>query len=115
MRIIALALGWLLGLYVASRLGMPIAALAPGVAAGLAVAVAMRRHWRLLLAAMFVAGLLAGALRFELGGDSEPAGTLAAYAGEEAVDLRGIIESYPAQLGSVTRFRLKARELPVAG
>ncbi|MCH8283200.1 MAG: DNA internalization-related competence protein ComEC/Rec2 [Chloroflexi bacterium] len=115
MRIIALALGWLLGLYVASRLGMPIAALAPGVAVGLALAVAMRRHWRLLLAAMFVAGLLAGALRFELGGDSEPAGTLAAYAGEEAVDLRGIIESYPAQLGSVTRFRLKARELLVGG
>ncbi|MEE9285586.1 MAG: ComEC/Rec2 family competence protein [Dehalococcoidia bacterium] len=115
MRIIALAGGWLLGLYVGSRLGLPVTALAPGVAAGLALAFGIRRHWRLLLAAMFVVGLLAGALRFELDGDRGAGGTLAAYVGDDAVDLRGVIDSYPERLGSATRFRLKARELLVDG
>ncbi len=115
MRLIILCGGWLLGLYLGSRLDWPVGvALRLLPAAGIALFIA-RRHWRLLLAAVFAIGLFAGALRFQYHDEAAQGETLRALNGMGPVELRGIVASYPETLGSVTRFDLAAWEVMVGG
>ncbi len=79
MRVIALAGGWLLGVFLGAELGLA-AALAFGAAGALAAALlisaaaAPRRRW--LLVGLAVAGALIGVVRFDLhDGASDPAGS----------------------------------------
>ncbi len=114
MRLIALAGGWLLGLYAASQAGLPDAALIAGIPVALAAAVLLRRRWRTLLAALLLTGVFAGALRFELHERVESERTLSAYHGEQVV-LRVVVATYPDDLRTSTRFQVTAREIETGG
>ena len=102
MRIIAVACGWLLGLFAGSQTGLPLWLLAPGLALLGLASWRVRRHWRWLAVALLAVGTLAGALRFELADDAGPGGTLHLWNGAPDLEVRGIVDSYPERLGSVT-------------
>ena len=115
MRLIVLCGGWLLGLYLGSRLEWPLPVVAGLLPASGVTLFVVRRHWRPLLAVVFAIGLFAGALRFNFHEQAADSETLAALNGEGRVELRGIVASYPERFGPVTRFDMAAREVLVAG
>ena len=112
MRIIVLAGGWLLGVYLGAELGLP-AALAIGAAGALlagllfASVTAPRRRW--LFAVLAVAGALTGVLRFDLHDAGSDLGGLAPLHGSP-VELRGYVDSYPERAGTALRFELRVQE-----
>ena len=113
MRVIALAGGWLLGVYLGAELGLP-AALAFGAAGAVvaallfSVAAAPRRRW--LLAVLAVAGALIGVLRFDLHDGASDLGGLAPLHGLP-VELRGYVDSYPERAGTALRFEVQVEEV----
>ena len=111
MRLIVVGGGWLLGLYVGSRLGVPVVALALTLAAVVALAVVLRRPRRRMLAFLFLAAALAGMLRFDFHEEASSRETLALHNDSGVVELRGTVASYPEARGSVAQFRLSAREI----
>ena len=115
MRLIVVGAGWLLGLYVGSRLGLPLVALALALPAAIALAFLFRRRWRWLLASLLVVAVLAGLLRFHYHDDAAGRETLALHNDSGVVEIRGIVASSPELPGSVTRFRLSAREILLNG
>ena len=112
MRIIVLAGGWLLGVYLGAELGLP-AALAIGAAVALLAGLLFasltgpRRRW--LLAALAVAGALTGVLRFDLHDAGSDLGGLAGLHGSP-VELRGYVDSHPERAGTALRFELRVEE-----
>ena len=116
MRLIALAGGWLLGVYLGAELGLPVA-LAVGAAGALLAGLlfsgvtASRRRW--LLAALAIAGALTGALRFDLH-DASDLGGVAAFHGSP-VELRGYVDSYPERAGIALRFAFHVQEVRGGG
>ena len=115
MRWIVLGGGWLLSLYIGSRLDLPFLALVLLLPAALLGAFLVRRRWRPLMLALLVLALLAGAVRFHFHEEEARGEGLDLYHGAGSVALRGVVASYPEQRGSVTRFRLAAREVLVDG
>ena len=115
MRIIALSSGWLLGLYAASRLDLPMGLLIAGVAIALLGLVLVRRRWRWrwLLAALALAGLLAGGMRIEVDERTAAGGALASLNEAGDIELKGVVVSYPESGNGVTRFQLAVREVRV--
>ena len=112
MRIIVLAGGWLLGVYLGAELGLP-AALAIGAAGALlagllfASVTGPRRRW--LFAVLAVAGALTGVLRFDLHDAASDLGGLAPLHGSP-VEIRGYVDSYPERAGTALRFELRVEE-----
>ena len=112
MRVIALAGGWLLGVFLGAELGLP-AALAFGATGTLlaallfAAAASPRRRW--LLAVLAVVGALIGVLRFDLHDGASDLGGLAAFHGTP-VELRGYVDSYPERTGTALRFEFHVQE-----
>ena len=112
MRIIVLAGGWLLGLYVGSETGLSPAAAAPVTGGALLLVWLMRGRWRWLMIAIFILGLTSGVLRFTFQGDLDPGGGLHLLnGGTSAIEVRGVVDSFPETAGSATRFRLAVREV----
>ena len=111
MRLIVGGGGWLLGLYVGSRLGVPEVGLALTLAAVVALAVVLRWPRRWMLAFLCIVAALAGMLRFDFHEEASSRETLALHNGSGMVELRGTVSSYPEARGSVAQFRLSAREI----
>ncbi len=108
MRLFFLAGGWLLGLYLGSATGLPIAASASLTAAAAALAFVLRGRWRLLIGALFAVGAMAGMLRIDL--DRPPEDHLSQFGGK-LVSLRGTVGSTPGIGEAVSSFDFLVHEV----
>ena len=115
MRLLCLCGGWLLGIFAASRIDLPLAVAAVGIFTALCTALLLRGHRRRLLLALLLLGALGGMLRYDMqqyGNDTAP---LASYNGVRQTTVRGTVAGFPEGAGAAIRLTLAVTEVTVDG
>lgn len=106
MRLLAFSAGWLAGLFVASRLGLPPIALLALIPVAVASLVLWRKHRRPVLVVLLAAGVVAGGLRFEWHERQAGDETITSRIGE-VVEVRGVVASVPDPEGQIIQLHVR--------
>ena len=112
MKLIALSVAWVFGIYIGSLVSLPFYGFLTALILPLLVALLYRKRMALLWAALCLVTLFGGIACYEWR-VSEP--TLQSFNGYGVVEMRGEVYRDPESAGGVARLSLKAQEIGAGG
>ena len=110
MTLLALAVAWLIGIFLGVRLGLPLSALVLFAVAVVLLTALLATLHRSLLPTLLLAVMIAGALRVELF-HGDPTSALAVFHTPSPILVEGVVINDPEAGGATTRFRLEVDRL----
>lgn len=116
MTVIYVSCCWFIGIWLATKVELPMSAWLTGATFGLAGAIALRRQCRPVLATLCLAALCGGGARLLLAPPQQPgAGDVALYNGEKNLTLSGVVSGEPALSDNALSVHLQAESVSLNG